>query len=221
MMVKSWTIGSKPGCELLIEQPKVSGRHCRLTLEGGTHFLEDLRSTNGTYVNGRRIAEKTAVSRGDSITLGLLVPMPWPDDESPAGAVVLRIGREPDNDLVLRLPTVSGHHARIVWEGRPGEATIEDLGSANGTAIGEPDRKIQCAALAATDLVYFGTHSIPASYLLARLDRTVAAGLTLEGEAVVIGRDRGCDRVIDLPQVSGRHARIVRDGEGLSVSVGK
>ena len=95
-------------------------------------FLEDLGSSNGTYVNGVRIASATRVSASDAVTLGLTVPMPWPElDPSPVRTVI-RIGRLADNDVVLDDPRVSGHHARLVVEGSP--ARIEDLGSSNGSS---------------------------------------------------------------------------------------
>ncbi len=49
----------------------------------------------------------------------------------------LRIGRSPDNDLILRDPATSGHHARV--EKRGGAWFLVDLGSTNGTLVnGEP-----------------------------------------------------------------------------------
>ena len=47
-MARSWTIGSGPDCDLVVDRPVVSGRHCRLTRVGDGYLLEDLGSTNGT-----------------------------------------------------------------------------------------------------------------------------------------------------------------------------
>jgi pSer/pThr/pTyr-binding forkhead associated (FHA) protein len=126
---------------------------------------------------------------------------------------VLTIGREPDNDLVINLPIVSGRHARVTWEGVPGQAVLEDLGSSNGTAIGQVDRKITRATITASDLVYFGNHPVPGAELLGWVDPSLAPTLLLHGPEMVIGRDPGCHRVIDRPTISGRHARLKRTGE--------
>ncbi len=126
---------------------------------------------------------------------------------------VLTIGREPDNDLVINLPIVSGHHARVTWEGVPGQALLEDLGSSNGTAVGQIDRKITRSNLTASDVVYFGNHPVPGSELLGWVDPSLAPSLLLFGNEMVVGRDPGCHRVIDRPTVSGRHARFRRTGE--------
>src|SRR5947209_2444885 len=54
-----------------------------------------------------------------------------------AGDAALRVGRSPDNDLILRDPATSGHHARIERRGQ--QFWIVDLGSTNGTLVnGEP-----------------------------------------------------------------------------------
>ena len=54
-----------------------------------------------------------------------------------AGDQALRLGRSPDNDVILRDPATSGHHARL--ERRGDQFWIVDLGSTNGTLVnGEP-----------------------------------------------------------------------------------
>lgn len=59
-----------------------------------------------------------------------------------AGDHAVRLGRSPDNDVILRDPATSGHHARLE---RRGEAFwIVDLGSTNGTFVnGEPVQEKQ------------------------------------------------------------------------------
>jgi pSer/pThr/pTyr-binding forkhead associated (FHA) protein len=129
----------------------------------------------------------------------------------------LTIGREPDNDLVINLPIVSGHHARLTWEGKPGQAVLEDLGSSNGTSIGQLDRKITKATITVSDTVYFGNHPIPGSDLLAWVDPSLAAPLVIQGAEMVVGRDPSCQRVIDRATVSGRHARLRRSGDRIFI----
>ncbi len=126
---------------------------------------------------------------------------------------VLRIGREPDNDLVVNLPTVSGYHARAIWEGRPGEATIEDLGSANGTAIGTPGRASGRLPVTPTDAIYLGNYLLPAARVFEALGLSQDE-VKVGPSPVVIGRDESCDKVVNLPVVSGRHARLIRRNDG-------
>ncbi len=208
--MQTWIIGSDAQCDIVVNSPGVSGRHCRLTTTPDGSILEDLGSTNGTYVNGMRIAPSRRVTRSDTITLGLTAPLPWPTEPTARGSVTLTIGREPDNDFVINLLMVSGHHARVIWNGEPGKATIEDLGSANGTAVGSPDQKITRSSFTASDTIYLGSYAVPAAQILARVDRSLAPALSMRGQTMVIGRDPACDKVIDLPMVSGRHAVLAR-----------
>ncbi len=220
--MQTWIIGSDTQCDIVVDSPGVSGRHCRLTSTPDGYILEDLGSTNGTHVNAMRITTSCRVTRSDTITLGLAAPLPWPADPRPRTAV-LSIGREPDNDYVIDLLMVSGHHARVIWTGEPGKATIEDLGSSNGTAVGSPDQKITRSAFTASDTIYLGSYGVPAAEILARIDRSppMTPTLAFRGQSMVVGRDPACDRVIDLPMVSSRHALLTpRDGQVLIKDLG-
>jgi pSer/pThr/pTyr-binding forkhead associated (FHA) protein len=115
--MRTWIIGNSADCDLVVARPTVSGRHCRLTEIADGYLLEDLGSSNGTYVNGERIAAATRVSASDVITLGMKVPMSWPEATASPGARIVRIGRDADNDIVLDDPRVSSHHARLIVSG--------------------------------------------------------------------------------------------------------
>lgn len=66
------TIGRDPGCDVVIASPKVSRKHCRLEDRGGRVTLVDGGSGNGTFVNGQKIAQPTALSAGDKVVVGPL-----------------------------------------------------------------------------------------------------------------------------------------------------
>jgi pSer/pThr/pTyr-binding forkhead associated (FHA) protein len=165
MKERSWTIGSLPDCDLQVDSPAVSGRHCRLSQQGQTFVLEDLASTNGTFVAGERIDRPREVRRGEAITLGQNTPMPWPNLSS------ITVGRLPDNDVVIPLDMVSGHHARLEREGN--RVFLVDLESRNGTAINDPLKKITRAPIRAGDVVFLGTHKVMASDLLSKMPADV------------------------------------------------
>ena len=67
---RRWVIGRASGCDLVVNLPEVSSRHCALTETPQGFVLEDLGSSNGTYVNGQRLTAPTPVRRSDRITLG-------------------------------------------------------------------------------------------------------------------------------------------------------
>lgn len=56
--------------DLVINDPEVSRRHARLFFTGSTYAIEDLGSTNGTFVHGQRLSGPFLLSPGDWITLG-------------------------------------------------------------------------------------------------------------------------------------------------------
>ncbi|MDO8962885.1 MAG: FHA domain-containing protein [Coriobacteriia bacterium] len=63
-------IGRAPGHELVIADDFVSTNHARIVPAPGGPVLEDLDSTNGTVVNGRRVTAPVTLSPGDSIEFG-------------------------------------------------------------------------------------------------------------------------------------------------------
>ena len=63
------TIGRLPDNDLVVDNPAVSGRHARVYREGNHYVLEDLKSTNGTFVNDKPIARHTLLE-GDVILVG-------------------------------------------------------------------------------------------------------------------------------------------------------
>ena len=78
---KRWLIGWDPRkCDIVVDNQYVSSKHCVLFLEDGDFAVEDLGSTNGTYVNGQKLESKKRISvtLADNITLGKRTLMPWP-----------------------------------------------------------------------------------------------------------------------------------------------
>ncbi len=69
MSKERYTIGRLPDNDVRIDNPAVSGHHSLIINILNDSFLEDLNSTNGTYVNGRLI-KKHALQHGDTITIG-------------------------------------------------------------------------------------------------------------------------------------------------------
>jgi hypothetical protein len=62
--------GRDAECSITIDASTVSRRHAHITVVAGTATIEDLDSTNGTYVNGARISGPTRLDPGDEFVLG-------------------------------------------------------------------------------------------------------------------------------------------------------
>lgn len=63
------TVGRHASCTIVLDEPKASRRHLRITPKGDWFDLEDLESSNGTKVNGRKVDTRT-LSHGDTIQIG-------------------------------------------------------------------------------------------------------------------------------------------------------
>ena len=63
-------VGRVQGNDLMLPKGNVSKHHARLLFRDGRFIVTDLKSTNGTYVNGRKISQATIVREGDKIYIG-------------------------------------------------------------------------------------------------------------------------------------------------------
>jgi pSer/pThr/pTyr-binding forkhead associated (FHA) protein len=169
-------LGRDPSAGPALPLEGVSRRHARITWDGRFHWLEDLGSTNGTFLNGRRV-KRERLRHLDVITLGKKVDLVFalrgeefrPERtlgivraalhteegegetyEVPPGEVTL--GRSTACNVVLDSAAVSKVHARL--ERRPTQLVIEDLGSSNGTFVNGV--RTQTTVLHDGDLVLLG-----------------------------------------------------------------
>lgn len=158
-------VGRTASSTVAIPDSSVSAQHAKIARLEGAFVLIDLESTNGTFLNGRRI-DRVRLSDGDRIRFGgtVEVRVEFVEDESstvilsrttdmgsgriqrrsggreltlPAEETIL--GRDETAGLRLDSPLVSRRHARLLAKG--GTLVAEDLGSANGTFVdSEPAR---------------------------------------------------------------------------------
>lgn len=67
------TVGRAAGCQITLDDTYVSQLHARVFSKDGQWFVEDLGSTNGTYLNTKRVSSPLAVKRGDQIKIGAVI----------------------------------------------------------------------------------------------------------------------------------------------------
>jgi ABC transport system ATP-binding/permease protein len=177
------TIGRNEQSTLHSDDRRVSRVHARLQQEGETWVLTDLGSSNGTYIDGRRVTRvdirlAVMVKLGDpreGVPLELepaeppldataLRPAPESSDAETTAIIgalsavhevgqTVRIGRAGDNDIVLGDLSVSRHHAQLHVD-QGGGYQLLDLGAANGTFLN--GRRIQQASPVEGDLIGIG-----------------------------------------------------------------
>lgn len=64
------SLGRKENNSLVLFDPHVSGNHARFVIRNNILFIEDLNSTNGTYVNGRKVTGRAKLFGKDEIKIG-------------------------------------------------------------------------------------------------------------------------------------------------------
>lgn len=201
-------LGRAGEADIVLKDGKLSRKHARLRLDGGAPVVEDLGSTNGTFVNGEQIGGSRSLRAGDSIEIGdtileftpaeevrspdlqatrarqipddLQTPSPARPESVPtfapgeangqlqiisgtgAGTSApvrgsATVGREPECDLQVLDSEVSRRHAKV--NVRDGQATLDDLHSANGTYI-NGERILEPRTLAPGDRIQIGEATI-------------------------------------------------------------
>lgn len=63
-------LGREPACDFPINDQTVSAHHARLSYRQNQWWLEDMASTNGTYLNGEAVTSPVVITQGDTLRLG-------------------------------------------------------------------------------------------------------------------------------------------------------
>ena len=120
-------IGRDPRCDLVLDEPKTSRRHAELRLlEGDVLEIRDLGSSNGTFVNGRRLENPQRLSGADTISIGetrivasapasdLTQTAPPPLRPQHAAGRVERPGAAPQRPSIIRRAAERGQRSSVV-----------------------------------------------------------------------------------------------------------
>ena len=99
------TIGRDANNGVAINDAEVSRKHSRLTFQGGKYVLEDLGSTNGTFVNGQRLAGPRVLKAGEVVSFGEQIVMVF-EAASPAFQVSVPL-RLPEKSLEDAAPPLA------------------------------------------------------------------------------------------------------------------
>lgn len=125
-------IGRDASVGLTLSFPGVSRRHARLMREGEVYILEDLGSSNGTYLNGERLVERSPLKSGDQIRLGAAITLTY---EAPARVVQEAVVRSapalPSSVLQTRL----GEAPELQAEASPPKLIVSIAGGISRTHI--------------------------------------------------------------------------------------
>jgi pilus assembly protein CpaF len=77
--------------DIMLQELEISRRHASITFVDGRHIIDDLDSTNGTFVNGRRISTPITLRDGDVIDLGDTVSLVYSGPTQPDDATLVEL----------------------------------------------------------------------------------------------------------------------------------
>jgi pSer/pThr/pTyr-binding forkhead associated (FHA) protein len=197
----SLTIGRDPQCDLHLDNRALSRRHALIEKRGAAIWVKDLKSQNGTFVNGERVTDiGQALNGGDIIEVGRYQVRIEGVEEARTDTPVLTLtgpegrhrfamvgdeiilGRAPSCDIAIGHKSISRRHLRVAMEG--GQFIAEDLGSQNGTRIN--NRKILGPTpFKIGDKVQMSEFTIEVGYLEAP---STSAGPQKSGKTMMIDR---------------------------------
>ncbi|RAL20705.1 hypothetical protein DL240_15415 [Lujinxingia litoralis] len=131
----------------------------------------------------------------------------------------LVIGRDQSCDIVLDAPQISRRHVSLTPLG-PGRWLARDLNTANGTFVGSTQRRLTQAEVHRKDVLFLGSYRFPLSRIQDfERQQTPRSGnplaLPADKPIITLGRGPANDIVLQSPQVSRHHARLVRESGGL------
>ena len=159
MTAEIFTVGKAEDNDLVIDDPHVSRHHCRFLRSGYLVLLEDLNSTNGTYVNGERV-DRVCVTTADTVLLSGCFTIDWSNpqlrqwmgsqlsmqdnlkansshenvyDLNGYGKNAVTLGRSSTCDITLDNPRISRLHATATKDS-DGYWVLKDS-STNGTFV--------------------------------------------------------------------------------------
>jgi predicted component of type VI protein secretion system len=99
-------IGRDATSGIAINDAEVSRKHARLTFQGGKYVLEDLGSTNGTFVNGQRLVSSAVLKPGDVVSLGEQIVLMYEGLTTDAGATMIS-HKAPPKPTAVAAPVAS------------------------------------------------------------------------------------------------------------------
>jgi hypothetical protein len=93
LTMDSMSIGREASNDIVIQDSELSRNHARISRRGGTFVLEDLGSTNGTFVNGQRVMSPRTLAPGEEVGFGENVVVTFQGEG--AASTVAAAGRQP------------------------------------------------------------------------------------------------------------------------------
>ncbi len=216
------TLGRKEDNSVVLPYRVVSSYHAKISVSDKQTVLEDIGSSNGTFLNGDKLkaGEQYVVLENDIIFFA--------DEEisykveNSTDTEVFRtkesftIGRAKTNDIVLESSVVSSLHLTVV-KNKAGKWIACDENSTNGTFIDTPHNRISEIEVLPDRVFYLGTYKLSSNQLLEYIKQFQTKQIedvAINKDKITVGRDPQSDICITHPSVSSKHALISKESDG-------
>lgn len=120
-------IGRDSSNEIPVNDAEVSRRHARLAFQGGKYVLDDMGSTNGTFVNGQRLTGPRVLKSGEVISLGEQIVFVYEAVDSDPGATMVSPRQVPEARPVTPPPPPPQSYAGQVPASQPEIAAAKKI----------------------------------------------------------------------------------------------
>jgi pSer/pThr/pTyr-binding forkhead associated (FHA) protein len=195
-------IGRESNNSIQIDSPGVSRKHSRLTYQFDQYILEDLASSNGTFVNGERISQPRPLKNGDVIGLGKTIQLEYQELRPTISATMLED----------ELPSIEGTMLEATPQPTivPTHRTPADQGVI--PASQEPQMTMIGKEVPAAKKAF-------SPQFLVAVAGEAQKTYSLNKERVTLGRADDNEIVIDSPIVSRYHAYLDRQQDSYVLTV--
>ena len=188
------TVGRKSDNDFVIPLPNISSYHAMIEFQDGKIVLEDLNSTNGIFVNGKKLTDRVSVACGDRIAFGS-IDFLFECEEKVVQDAVVQQGEESAEGTVM-IDVTEVPDIPII----PGDVEVS-AGSAKAQG-------------GARKTVLFGMKNVLMTPRLVLLDKDMnpTEEFSLEKAEMQVGRESDSDIQIDDASISRVHALFTRQG---------
>jgi pSer/pThr/pTyr-binding forkhead associated (FHA) protein len=212
------TVGRDNSCDVVLQQGQASRRHARLSPRPDGVWIEDLQSTNGTFINDTRLSGGVLARHGDVVrfdTMAFSVSVAGAEDAD-SNATMLRAA--PTQRNVVAAPAKPAPKDQVVaakaTTSPPPAWALDGQQSVDGTQLFSGTMMMKnmdalAAAAAPAAAVTIPTLIGVSEAVQGMRFQLVASGAVNQWE---IGRAEQCDIRIDAPSVSKNHAQIINEG---------
>ncbi|MEM7448823.1 MAG: FHA domain-containing protein [Myxococcota bacterium] len=229
-------LGRSASNNIQVDRPDVSTHHARVFVDEHQRLaIEDLGSTNGTYVNGVRVSVAT-ISFTDDVRIAT-APIRLSDPQVAGMLVCVRtvpgpkqpitLGSHSSCDVQIAYPDVAPMHASVTPQA-DGAMLVCDAQSGKPTCIDTPQNRIVEAKVAPSSILLLSSFPLPLSLLERLIEHAAGTApsrssialkdalqhLRPDATQFIVGREQGADVALAHPTISARHALFRRGPEG-------